>query len=934
MLKFIDKNTTTENNLRIIILSLIHKRFVTMQLRNAILALTGSVLLLTGCTLKKSESKSEREESFSERDEMEKAMEQEFLMTVDPALGFVPKDRLITALNYQKRLISARGSGINSITWNERGPNNISGRTRALLIDSKDASGNTVFAASVSGGIWKTTNFKSIAPTWSPVSESMGSLAVCALAQSPVNKDILYAGTGEGWFNSDALRGNGIWQSLDGGVSWNKLTSTDSTGNQHDFDFVQDIVVNNQGYVFAACRSIFCNRGGIFRSTNNGATWTRVIGTITSACNTSLNTQGTDLEIAANGDIYASAGMNASLASQNGHIFRSNGSNGVNVGNSNTWTDITPAGTWQRIEMALAPTNSSVVYALLEGTGDGIGAIKKSTDFGATWIDCQIPSWCNQGSASSDFTNGQAFYNLIAQVDPTNENIVVIGGIDLFKSTNGGASWSQITQWARNCLVGSSQLPTMHPDQHNVLFFPGTGAELIASNDGGVYYSNNGGSTWLTTTVTNVNGVNQTTISQKSIGYNTIQLYACDVHPSTTDYFLVGSQDNGSLKLTNIGVGIGREASVGGDGGFCHIDQTNGNLQVISYIYNNFYVSTNGGNSFVKANFNDNGQFINPSDLDDGKKVLYTAYIRGQLGMVSNLTGSPSFSAFNIPELGIRKISAVKVDPTVSGGGTIWIAGQDSSANFSTNSGLAPNLIKLTNANTSPVAAINISLPVQAGSYVSSIDVDPADGNHILVTLSNYGVTSVFESTNGGTSFSTIEGNLPDIPVRWGMFVPAASIIDGTTPGGILLATEIGVWSTISTAGSATMWTPQNGSLPRVRCDMLRYRSSDGLLAVATHGRGLFTSSLGLVTGIPSVPNTKNFIDYISATQQQLFVKVGNLSISNIEIRLFAMDGKLVYSSRTNYSNQNIPIFNLARGGYVVKIYGDKNEQFTKQFIK
>ena len=905
-----------------------------MYIRNGILALSVITLLLTGCLLKKPENGIEKEGTFSERDEMEKAMEQEFLMTVDPALGFVPKERLLTALNYQKRLISARGSGINAITWAERGPNNIAGRTRALLIDSKDASGNIVFAASVSGGIWKTTNFKSASPTWIPVSESMGSLAVCALAQSPVNNDVLYAGTGEGWFNSDAVRGNGIWKSIDGGANWNKLPSTDSTGNLHDFDFIQDIVVNSQGYVFAACRSIFCNRGGIFRSTNDGATWTRVLGTITTACNTSFYTQATDLEIAANGDLFASVGMSTTFPSQNGHIFRSNGSNGTNVGNSGTWVDITPAGTWQRIEMAVAPTNSSIVYALLEGTGDGIGAIKKTTNSGATWTDLPLPPWCNQGSQSNDFTNGQAFYNLIAQVDPTNENNIIIGGIDLFKSTNGGASWNQITQWARNCLAGGQQLPAMHPDQHNLLFFPGSGSDIIASNDGGVYYSNTGGSTWLTTTVTNVNGVNQTTVSLKSIGYNTIQLYACDVHPTTNDYFLVGSQDNGSLKLTNIGIGIGREASVGGDGGFCHIDQTNGNLQVISYIYNKFYVSTNGGASFTKRDFNDNGQFINPSDLDDNKKVLYTGYSKGELGMVSNLTGTPSFSTFSIPELGIRKISAVKVDPTVSGGGTIWIAGHDSSGNPATGTGLVPNLIKLTNANTSPNSVVTFNLPVPGGSYVTSIDVDPADGNHILVTLSNYGIPSVFESVNGGTSFTSIEGNLPDVPVRWGIFVPNSSIIDGSTPGGILLATEIGVWSALSTSGNATVWTPQSGTLPRVRCDMLRYRPSDGLLVVATHGRGLFTANLGVVTSVPSIPNTKNFIDYISATQQQLFVKVGNLNITSMEVRLFAMDGKLVYSSKANYANQSIPLSKLARGGYVLKIYGNKNEQFTQQFIK
>jgi hypothetical protein len=896
-----------------------------MHIRNAFLALVGTTLLLTGCLLKKTETEGEEE---SEKDEMEKAMQQEFIMTQDPALGYVPKERLITALNYQKRLIAARGSGLNAISWQERGPNNIAGRTRALLIDSRDATGNTVFAASVSGGIWKTTNFKTATqPTWAPVNESMGSLAVCALAQDPLNKNTLYAGTGEGWFNIDAVRGNGIWQSIDGGNTWNKLASTDSTGNQHDFDYVQDIVVNTQGVVFAACRSIFCNRGGIFRSANNGATWTRVVGTPTGACNTSFYLQGTDLEIATNGDVYACVGTQVTPASQNGHIFRSLA--GANVGSTGTWTDITPAGTWQRIEIAIAPTNSSVVYALLQGTGDGIGAIKKSTNSGASWTDLPLPNWCNQGSISNDFTNNQAFYDLIIQVDPTNENNVIIGGIDLLKSTNGGNSWTQLTQWARNCTNGSGQLPTIHADQHNVMFFPSSGSDLIATNDGGIYYSNNGGTSWLTTTVTNVNGSNQTTISQKSIGYNTIQLYGCDVHPSSTNYFLVGSQDNGSLKLTNTGIGIGQEASIGGDGGVAHIDQTNGNLQVISYVYNNYYYSRNGGSSFSRISFNDNGMFINPSDLDDNRKVLFSGYIQGQLGVVSNLNaGTPSFSAFSIPELGARKISALRTDPTVAGGGTVWIAGYDSLGN------VAPNVIKLNNANVSPATVISTTLPVPTNSYISSIDVDPANANHILVTLSNFGITSVFESINGGSSFTSIEGNLPDVPVRCGIFVPTSSIVDGATPGGILLATEIGVWSATTTSGTSTVWTPQNTGLPRLRCDMLRYRSSDGLVAVATHGRGLFTAGLGLVTGTPPVPGASTFIDYISVAQQQLIIEIGNLNTTSMDIRLFAIDGKLVYSLKTNYANQNIPIFQFPRGTYVLKIYGNNNEQFTQKIIK
>lgn len=905
-----------------------------LSTKNALSVLTLMILLTFSCT-SKNESTKEKEEAFTERDEMEQAMRQEFLMTQDPALGYIPKERLVAALDFQQRLSTARQANTAAINWQERGPINPAGRTRAFVIDSRDATGNTVYAASVSGGIWKAINFKST-PVWTPVNESMGSLAVCALAQDSASPNTFYAGTGEGWFNTDASRGNGIWKSTDGGATWTQLPSTDSTANtsSHNFDFVQDVVVNRSGVVFASARpSRFCNRGGVFRSADGGGSWTRVIGAIVTGattCDSAYNFYAADLEVAANGDVYATTGYNNRGDIANlGRIFRSGAAaNGSNVGAAGTWVDITPAGTWQRIEMAAATANPAVLYGLFQGTGAGIGAIKKSINFGATWTDLPLPTWCNQGTNSSDFTNGQAFYDLIVQVDPTNANNVYIGGIDLFKSTDGGATWNQITQWAGNC----SGLPVVHADQHNLQILPGSGQDLYASNDGGIYYSGNGGGSWNTFTVTNTNGANQTTYSSKNVGYNIMQLYACDVHPTQTNYFLVGAQDNGSHKLTSSGLGVSAEASVGGDGGFCHIDQTDGNIQVLSYVYNNFYYSRNGGGSFTRISFNNTGFFINPSDYDDQNKVLYTSTNGGLMGLVSGLsgTGTPSFSTLPVSALGGRKISAVKVDPTVAAGGTVWVAGYDTVQN------LQPVIVKLTNANTSPLAAVTTTLSgVPAGSYVSSIDVDPAAAAHILVTLSNYGVVSVYESTNGGATFTNIEGNLPDVPVRWGMFLPANASVNGITGGGILLATEVGVWFTQQSSGTSTTWTAQNTGLPNVRTDMLRYRASDNLVAVATHGRGLFTTTLTSVgTGIPTVSNTRNFIEYVTNTPQQIFVKTGNLSTTSMQVQLFDMTGRLLYNKKTGYTSQTIPVEGMASGSYVLKIYGNKAEQYTKQFVK
>jgi hypothetical protein len=348
-------------------------------LKNAILALTIVSLCSMGCMLKKSESKAENEEQFSERDEMEKAMKQEFMMTVDPSLGYIPKERMIAGLNYERML--QRQMRENAITWSERGPGNISGRTRAVLIDAKDATGNTVFAAGVSGGIWKTTNFKSTNPTWAAVNQSMGSLAVCALAQNPSRPDTIYAGTGEGWFNNDAVRGNGIWKSTDGGTTWNQLAVTDSAQTSHHFDFVQDLAMTSSNILFATGRpSVYCNVGGVLRSTDGGKTWSRPIGSLATGqnCDSAYNYFGADLEVASNGDVYATTGfINSGEITDLGRIWRSRGNNGASVGTSANWINITPpGGPYQRIELAVAPSNPAILYALLEGTGDGIGAMK------------------------------------------------------------------------------------------------------------------------------------------------------------------------------------------------------------------------------------------------------------------------------------------------------------------------------------------------------------------------------------------------------------------------------------------------------------------------------------------------------------------------------------------------------------------------------
>ncbi len=749
------------------------------------------------------------------RTRMDLAFEQEVSRTKDPKLGFVPKNRLYKAYQEAEKRRSAIASKskasrapITGVNWTERGPNNVGGRTRAIMIDPNDGTNKTIWAAGVAGGLWKTTDITKANPDWEPVNDFFENMAITTLAYDPSDTDIMYFGTGEGFFNVDAIEGNGIWRSSDGGDNWTQLSTTinadrDACTGDDDCDFtnVNKIVVTSSGTILAATRSRFTNRGGIMRSTNGGTSWSNVLEGLsgTNACTASGYLDwGADLEIAANGDIYASLGI-----FENQGIWKST-DDGASWGSP----VYTSGCTEQRIELAVAPSNEDYVYALIQEDDNTINRIIRTTNGGTSWSTLSNPFWLDQDclSPSTDFTRNQAWYDLIAAVDPNDEETIYIGGIDIHRSTDGGSNWTQMTNWAGNC-----DLPEIHADQHAIIYQPGSSDVIYFGNDGGIYYTENGSAT-------------EPTFTRKEFGYNTSQFYSIAMHPTAkSPVFVGGTQDNGSHRLTDLGISSMVEVT-GGDGGFAHIDQDDGDFQITSFTGITINRSFDGGQTFSNVFSISNGVFINPSDFSDNDDVIYGAYIGGQYYLSPDIKDpSPTIGSFgNIAAFNSGEVTSLTTSPNTSE--RVW---------FGLDNG---RVVRVNNAASSP-AATNITGSGFPTGSVSCIAVETGDDSHLLATFSNYGVTSVWETTNGGTSWTAVEGDLPDMPVRWALFNPNNS-------DQAMIATELGVWSTDNLNGASTEWSPSNTGLANVRTDMLQIRSSDNLVVAATHGRGVFTSDV------------------------------------------------------------------------------------------
>ncbi len=725
-------------------------------------------------------SKSNVESKIDKRTRTDLAIAQNFEMTKDPNTNSIPRERLWKAIDYAKSLtLRKEKASISNIVWRERGPNNVGGRTRAIMFDPNNSDKKRVFAAGVSGGLWVTDDIYSLNVGWTSIDNFFDNLAITTLAYNPTHNDTMYFGTGEGFGNADAVRGDGIWRSLDGGSTWSQLANSTS------FTYVQKIVVDYNGNVYAA------TYGGLQKSTDNGNTWSAVLSTSIPATGTkSTSNRVSDVELSKNGDLYVSIGLGTSDG-----IYKS-----TNAGTS--WTKVYSSSGEHRIELACAPSDNDYVYGITQNSvNDSAKYIIASSDGGSSWAQNTPPKDIN----NKNFTKKQAWYNLSIAIDPTDETTLVIGAIDLYKSSNSASSFSEISHW-----YGGGGYPEVHSDQHIAIFAPNSSDTILFGNDGGVYLSENFEDA-------------SPSFKHQVASYNTVQFYACAIHPTkSSNHFLAGSQDNGSHKFSNYGINATTEVT-GGDGAFVHIDQDNANYQFTSYVYNQYRRSTNGGTSFSSINFSSSkGKFINPTDYDNDAQILYCSWDDGKFMRWTDPRSGGSYGTVTFSASGTGEPSAIACDPNTSN--RIYIGTDDA------------EVWRINDASGTPIVSKISTASMPSSGYVSCIAVEDGDEDHLLVTYSNYGVNSVWETTDGGTNWTSVEGNLPDMPIRWAMFSP----IGGDSA---LLATELGVWSTTNLNGTSTNWAVSNTGLANVRTDMLQFRESDSTVIAATHGRGLYSYS-------------------------------------------------------------------------------------------
>ncbi|MFD1062503.1 immunoglobulin-like domain-containing protein [Winogradskyella litorisediminis] len=827
--------------------------------------------------------------------------EQMWELSINPATGKLDNDELnVIRESLRAERQAQRNPGEVGNAWEERGPNDIGGRTRVIMFDPNDSSNNTVYAGGVSGGLWKNTNITNTNSLWTRVQNVPGNLAVTSITVDPNNSNRWFVGTGEQYTAGDVV-GNGVYVTTDGGNSWNALNIPAAGSATFDFSatnlflsgffYVNDVLAwNNNGntelfvgvgaQIYGDASSpnnyLGLQTAGLYHSTDAGATWNRI-----ESANMEANTSGAntyyvipnDLEVGADNKLWMGSISNA-FGSGGGRVYSSS--------NGTTWTEAgaSPLADSNRVELEPSASNPNKLYALTQGAGAAPVHIYSTTNGFGSISSTSLPNDADTGIPANDFCRGQAFYDLVIEADPNNDNIVYVGGIDLFKSTNSGSSWSQLSHW----YGGFGQPNNVHADQHSIAFGNNSSSRMLFGNDGGVYYSGNAGST----------------ITKRVNGYNVTQYVKAGIGPdgqgSSNVIFTAGAQDNGSqgFRGSNTSPGInGSEELSDGDGFYTFVDK-DGQYLIATYVFNQIYrfnLPWNGlgrrqGGATTLSSDQSSGDFVNQMGYDSDANRLLTNASSGSTFRIKSINVASNSSGF-------LSNSALNSKPTAFGVSPF--------ANNTWHVGLANGgLLRLTNVTNSSATFTTISTPFVGA--VSSVRYGET-ANDIFVTIHNYGVTSVWATSNGGSSWQNKEGDLPNIPVRDMLQNPL-------NRNEAILATQLGIWSTSNFNDANPSWSQAYNGMSDVSVTSLDYWAVNGddnnnQIIASTYGRGVFTgkftSTTVADTEAPSAPTSLTASNTTqSTTDLSWAASTDNVGVSGYDV---LRDGAVIASVSGNTTN-------------------------------
>jgi photosystem II stability/assembly factor-like uncharacterized protein len=749
----------------------------------------------------------------------------------------------ITIRNYNDYL-QTRSAGTNRLTatpnWIFSGPttspgqNNGLGRVNCIGFHPTDV--NTFWVGTPAGGLWKTTNGGA---SWTTVTDNLPVLGVSDIAIDPTNPNTMYiaTGDGDGAISLNDYPGDtksiGILKSTDGGVTWN---TTGLSWSVTQLRLIRRLIINptNPQILVAATSN------GIYRTTNGGANWTQA-----------QTGYFMDVEFKPGDPNTVYAASNGSSTS-NAQIYRS-----VNGGAS--WTSVISLPNVQRMNIAVTPSSPGLVDVLCCNFNGGLAGLWYSNNSGASFSQYFTSNNSNNllhNSYNASGAGGQGDYDLAYALSPTNANEIWLGGINLWKSTNGGTNWNLATMWAPpHPSQNPTSVPVTHADKHFLAFHPLAPGTLFDCNDGGLYKTTNGGNTW----------------TDLSNGLGISQLYRIGTSATIANNVIMGLQDNGTKELYNNSF----FERTGGDGMECIIDYTNPNIEYASSQYGDIYKSTDGGDSFDSivgsggTGVNIKGPWITPyvmhptnnSTLLVGKSQVYRSTNGGtnwsQLGILSGADGfifSLAYAPSN-PQI-IYASTATQIYKT-SNGGVSWT---------------------LLNGLASPTAP---------NTYIA---VHPTNPNLLYVTIGGYTANDkvwTVSSTNAPTTnWQNISGSLPNVPVN-------CIVYQNGTNGGVYIGTDVGVFYRDA---SSTDWTEFNSGLPRVIVTELEISYNNNKLWAATFGRGLWSSNLC----------------YINATAggATTFCEGGSVTLSST-----ATSGNQWYRNGTLIAGATNPTYNASTAG-------------------